>query len=48
VVEMLPCLAASKDPADAKALETLRARGPTVIRNALKTLPTADSKAPGQ
>lgn len=36
VIDMLPCLLASKDPADGKALEELRERGPGAVRDALK------------
>lgn len=39
VIEMLPCLTASADPADRKTVEDLRARGPTAVRDALKRQP---------
>lgn len=48
VIDMLPCLAASKDPADGKALETLRGRGPAVIRDAIRSLPPAASQGSRQ
>jgi hypothetical protein len=38
VIEMLPCLASSKDAEDGKALETLRASGPAAVRDAIKSL----------
>jgi hypothetical protein len=41
VIEMLPCLLASKDPADGQALETLRERGPAVVRDAITALAPA-------
>jgi hypothetical protein len=41
VIEMLPCLASSKDSEDGKALETLRERGPSAVRNAIRSLDTA-------
>jgi hypothetical protein len=41
VIEMLPCLVASKDAADGKALEALRASGPAPVRAAIKSLQPA-------
>jgi len=38
VVDLLPCLARSKVAEDGRALEALRARGPTVVRDAIKNL----------
>ena len=38
VIAMLPCLAASADPADAKAIEELRANGAMAVRDAIKRL----------
>jgi hypothetical protein len=38
VVEMLPCLAVSTDPADARALQNLRALGSPAVRDAIKRL----------
>jgi hypothetical protein len=37
VIDILPCLLDSKDPADGKALEELRERGPGAVRDALKS-----------
>jgi hypothetical protein len=45
VIEMLPCLASSKDPADGKALETLRESGPPAVRDAVKGLVSAGKSA---
>jgi hypothetical protein len=39
VLDMLPCLLASKDPADQKAIATLRETGPRAIRDACKAAP---------
>jgi hypothetical protein len=39
VLDMLPCLQASKDPADQKALATLRESGTRAIRDACKAAP---------
>jgi hypothetical protein len=40
VLDMLPCLLASKDPQDQKAVETLRATGTSAIRDAGKAPPS--------
>jgi hypothetical protein len=40
VVAMLPCLAASTDPADRSALEELQAHGTTTVREAVRRLVT--------
>jgi hypothetical protein len=42
VVDLLPCLARSKVAEDERALETLRSRGPAVVRNAIKSLTGAE------
>jgi hypothetical protein len=47
VIDMLPCLAAANDPAYGKALETLRERGPAVLRDAIRSLLPAASTGPG-
>jgi hypothetical protein len=45
VIEMLPCLVSSKDPADGKTLETLRESGSAVVRDAIKSLAPAATPA---
>jgi hypothetical protein len=47
VVDILPCLVTSKDPADQKAVADLRENGPAAIRDALKNL-TPAAPTPGK
>jgi hypothetical protein len=47
VIEILPCLATSSDPADQSALESLRESGPSAVRDAIKSLkPVAKNPRP--
>jgi len=48
VIAMVPCLAASTDPADAKAIEELRTHGTLAVREAIKRLQDLQDNRAGQ